>query len=159
MKTRKKIKIITDIISIIFTLLCLSQLFFVGLQKTEGESMSPTLDVHDITLVKRFPIEIVRGDIVICKEGGELLCKRVIAVPGDTIFISEDNNVYINGVLNSEFSLPDTYSEKSNYCNTELYIPSNMYFVMGDNRGNSLDSRFFGPLDKKLIVGRVLKIL
>jgi len=125
-------------------------------------SMEPTLLVGDRILVDKLSYHlhgVGRGDIVVfgrpprepATPGVTDLVKRVIGLPGDTIS-SPDGRVWIDGKPLKEPWLPKgtvTTGIKPQK------IPPNEYFVMGDNRGDSQDSRFFGPISKSLIVGRV----
>jgi signal peptidase I len=134
----------------------LFQAFFIP-----SESMEPTLKPGDRVLVNKLSYDlhsIHRGDIVVFKrppsEAGNPaikdLIKRVIGLPGDTIE-AIDGKVYINGQLHNEPYLP------AGTVTTNLprrVVPPGQYFVMGDNRSNSSDSRFIGPISGSLIVGR-----
>ena len=127
-----------------------------------SESMVPTLEVHDRVLVNKLSYklhDVHRGDIVVFKTPPGVdrsfkdLVKRVIGLPGETIE-ARKGHVYINHKLLKEPYLPrgtftDFYGLKS------YKIPKDSYWVMGDNRTNSRDSRFFKAISKKLIVGRV----
>jgi signal peptidase I len=125
-------------------------------------SMEPTLMIGDRILVDKLSYHlhgIGRGDIVVfSRPPGEVtspevkdLVKRVIGLPGDTIS-SPDGRVWIDGRPLNEPWLPKgtvTTGIKPQK------IPPDHYFVMGDNRGNSQDSRFFGAIPRSLIVGHV----
>jgi signal peptidase I len=125
-------------------------------------SMEPTLMIGDRILVDKLSYHlhsVHRGDIVVFgKPPGENspgvtdLVKRVIGLPGDTIS-SQDGRVYIDGKPLAEPWLP---SGTVTTGITTQKIPPNEYFVMGDNRTNSQDSRYFGPIQGSLIVGRVV---
>jgi signal peptidase I len=131
-----------------------------------SESMENTLKVGDRVLVNKLSYhmhDVHRGDIVVFKrppaEAGEPaikdLIKRVIAGPGDTIE-GRDGVVYVNGQALNETYLPSD-SCPGQACTTNLpkqVVPADHYFVMGDNRTNSKDSRVFGPISRSLIVGR-----
>jgi signal peptidase I len=128
-------------------------------------SMEPTLMVNDKVLVNKLSYDlhpIHRGDIVVFKKpphdyapGIKDLIKRVIGLPNETISAS-GGSVYINGRRLIETWLPQgvTTSDFG-----PVHIPANYYFVMGDNRGNSADSRVIGPIPKNLIVGRAFLIV
>jgi signal peptidase I len=123
--------------------------------------MEPTLKPGDRVLVNKLSYDlhsIHRGDIVVFKrppsEAGNPaikdLIKRVVGLPGETIE-QIDGRVYINGHPLKESYLPD------GTVTTNLprrVVPPGTYFVMGDNRSNSSDSRFIGPIPGSLIVGR-----
>ena len=124
-------------------------------------SMEPTLRPGDRVLVNKISYElhsIHRSDIVVFKrppsEGEDStikdLIKRVVGLPGETIE-SRDGLVYINGRLLNEPYLPRGTLTTSL---PQRVVPPDQYFVMGDNRNNSKDSRFIGPIAGHLIVGR-----
>jgi signal peptidase I len=124
-------------------------------------SMEPTLRPGDRVLVNKLSYDlhaIHRGDIVVFKrppaEANDPtikdLIKRVIGLPGDTIS-GHDGQVYINGKVFKESYLPRGTSTADFPPST---VPKDQYFVMGDNRGNSKDSRYIGPIPGHLIVGR-----
>jgi signal peptidase I len=124
-------------------------------------SMEPTLKPGDRVLVNKLSYDlhsIHRGDIVVFKRPPSEaddptikdLIKRVIGLPGDQIE-GRDGLVYINGQLLKEPYLPAGTVTTSLPLMT---VPAGQYFVMGDNRGNSKDSRFIGPIAGHLIVGR-----
>ena len=124
-------------------------------------SMEPTLKPGDRVLVNKLSYDlhpIHRGDIVVFRrppsEAGDTtirdLIKRVIGLPGDRIE-ARDGVVYINGQALKEPYLPAGTVTTTLPLTT---VPSGQYFVLGDNRGNSKDSRFIGPIPSHLIVGR-----
>jgi signal peptidase I len=126
-------------------------------------SMEPTLNVNDRVLVDKLSYHlhaVHRGDIIVfAKPPGEVLgpgindlVKRVIGLPGETIS-GENGQVYINGKPLAEPWLPKGVVTGEF---PPVHIPPGYYFVMGDNRGDSTDSRVFGPISGSLIVGRVV---
>jgi signal peptidase I len=136
-------------------------------------SMEPTLKVGDRILVNKLSYDlhgVDRGNIVVFKRppaencGGQFvadLVKRVIGLPGETISLS-GGYVYINGKKLNESWLPSSVQGISQpgpagtpYSLVKPYkIPANHYFMMGDNRTDSCDSRYWGPIDRNLIVGK-----
>jgi len=123
-------------------------------------SMYSTLDKGDRVLVNKLSYhmhDIHRGDIVVFERppgvpdnGIKDLIKRVVGLPGDTLE-SRDGHIYVNGK-----KLKEPYLDKGTTTVnlTRQTIPADHIFVMGDNRGNSEDSRVFGPIDEDLVVGR-----
>src|SRR5215204_4832376 len=121
-----------------------------------SQSMVPTLKVQDRVLVNKFIYRFTepqRGDIVVFKSvegGGEDLIKRVVGVPGDEIAV-RGGKLFVNGEPQKEPYVNKKYPDRSFYAPTT--VPKDHVFAMGDNRGNSADSRVFGPLPEKNIEG------
>lgn len=131
-------------------------------------SMEPTLKIGDKVLVDKLSYHlhsVHRGDIIVFKRppnyadpGVKDLIKRVIGLPGETISGCDNGQVCINGKLLSEPWLPKKYAYTANFA--PVHIPAGEYFVMGDHRSDSDDSRFqLGPISGKLIVGRAFLIV
>ena len=140
-------------------------------------SMVPTLQVGDRIIVNKLSYDlhsIHRGDIVVFArppledQAYADLVKRVIGLPGETIS-SEDGHIYIDGHRLSEPWLPPGPDSYTGALPDDAYqqfnmpgpvkIPAGQYYVMGDNRTDSEDSRFFGPIPKSLIVGRAVAVV
>ncbi|HZC19342.1 MAG TPA: signal peptidase I, partial [Rubrobacteraceae bacterium] len=131
--------------------------FVVEAFRIPSESMVPTLEVGDRVLANKFVYRFhkpERGDIVIFDGvGGEEdqeLIKRVVGLEGDTIQVN-DNTLYVNGEPQKEPYLNAELPSKGSYGPTE--VPRGQIFVMGDNRGNSSDSRVFGPVPLQNVRG------
>ncbi|HHY43659.1 MAG TPA: signal peptidase I [Coprothermobacter sp.] len=124
-------------------------------------SMVPTLQPGDVVIGLKSAIvgdDIKRGDIVIVGgafSNGELYVKRVIGLPGETISIN-DGEVYINGQKLEEPWLPSDGGFSSSGELSEIKLGENQYFVLGDNRFASRDSRSFGPVTKQEIKAKVV---
>lgn len=128
--------------------------------EVEGQSMSPTLEDGDRVFLNRWLYWIVgpsRGDVVSLDvpgyEGASV--KRVIALAGETVQI-RDGAVLVNGVPLAEPYLAEGVTTWAGAMSTNTYLISeDCYFVLGDNRADSLDSRRFGPVSRRWISGRV----
>lgn len=124
-----------------------------------GDSMIPTLTDGEslaVEKVSRYSSLPARGEIVILTDpdNGETLVKRVIGLPGDTIEI-KNSTVYVN-----EQAQTEPYVSAEPYNDMEAAtVPEDSIFVMGDNRYNSKDSRFIGPINKSYIIGRALYVI
>jgi signal peptidase I len=124
--------------------------------RVDGQSMEPALHTNERLVVEKLSYRLhgpQRFDIVVIRvpsQGNELLIKRVIGLPGDTVEI-RDGVVYINGApLDEPFIGQTTYPGRD----AKVTVPPLYVFVMGDNRTHSNDSRSFGPVPIDNIVGR-----
>ena len=122
-------------------------------------SMDPTLKINDRVLVNKLSYdlhEVHRGDIVVFEsppnetsENKDLI-KRVIGLPGETVE-AHDGRIHIDGqVLDEPYLEPHVQTATLD----KVTVPADHYWVMGDNRGNSRDSRYFGAIPESLIIGR-----
>ena len=127
-------------------------------------SMEPTLNIGDRVFVNKLAYSfhpVHRGDVVVftlpsgesAGTGVDDLIKRVIGLPGETIQARE-GRIYIDGRPLAEPWLPKGVSPVAGLPLERTRIPRDDYFLMGDNRGDSSDSRHFGPIPGNLIVGR-----
>ncbi len=127
--------------------------------KVEGTSMMPSLQDQERIFVNKFvyrlePIE--RGDIVVFRyprDPSKSYIKRVIGVTGDRIRI-DNGQVYVNGKRLGEDYVPLQYEDERSY--PEIVVPRNYYFVLGDHRSMSNDSRDFGPVKESFIYGKAV---
>lgn len=137
-------------------------LFVAQPHKVSGSSMVPTLHDGDYIITQKITYKLEdpqKGDIVVFKnprDESQDFIKRVIAIPGDTIMV-DGTLVYLNGQLLSEAYLPlGTPTFGRNFLNdgVEVKAGDNQYFVFGDNREHSSDSREWGPIPKEKIIGK-----
>lgn len=122
--------------------------------QVEGLSMFTTLNDKEILLLKKYDKDFQRFDVVVFNYGGTKLIKRIIGMPGDTIAYKE-NKLYVNG-KNIEEPFLTNNQQTADFTLEELgyeKVPENTYFVMGDNRTNSTDSRIIGPIPVSDIEG------
>ncbi len=135
---------------IVIVIVILIKLFIVTPIKVNGPSMNDTLHNNDVMILNEISYKfsgINRFDIVVVKLKDEYIIKRVIGLPGEKIMY-KDNQLYINGKkVKEDFNHADTNDIE------ELEIPIDKYFVLGDNRVNSTDSRIIGPVSIKDIKG------
>ena len=128
---------------------------FLPIFQISGDSMSPTLE-HDEIVVLLKTKKFERGDLIGFYYQGKILLKRVIALPEDEVAIDADGNVYVNGGLLEE---PYVTEKGLGDCDLEFpyKVPGTSYFVMGDRRSNSVDSRnsVVGSIPLEDIIGKV----
>lgn len=146
--------------SFVFSIILILIVFVFGFRVVgvDGESMMPTLNNMDWLAVQAINSTIERGDIVVITQPNitnEPLIKRVIAVGGDTLDINfMTGEVKVNGeVIDEPYIMAPTHNQGD--FNKPIRIPEGYLFVMGDNRNNSLDSRFstIGVIDERYVLG------
>lgn len=127
--------------------------------RVEGTSMLPRLEDRDRLFINKFVYHIEaigRGDIVVFRyprDEEKSYIKRVIGLPGDRLRIIQ-GQVFINGHPIGEPYVPEPYRDDRSY--PEITIPPDHYFMMGDHRSISQDSRVFGPVARELIYGKAV---
>lgn len=125
--------------------------------RVEGTSMMPRLENHDRLFINKFVYHIEainRGDVVVFHyplDPSKSYIKRVIGLPGDRIRIT-DGRVWLNGKMLREAYVPAKYRDDDSMA--AMVVPEGSYFVMGDHRSISSDSRAFGPVERSLIYGK-----
>ena len=127
--------------------------------KVEGTSMMPGLEDQERIFVNKFVYRlepISRGDVMVFRyprDPSKSFIKRVIGVAGDKIRI-EEGVVYVNGIPITEDYVPQQYADWRSQ--PEITVPEGSYFMMGDHRNMSNDSRDFGPVPQSYVVGKAV---
>jgi signal peptidase I len=127
--------------------------------RVEGTSMLPRLEDRDRLFINKFVYHIAgieRGDVVVFhypRDPEKSYIKRVIALPGDRLRIDR-GMVWLNGKPQPENYVPDEYRDTRSF--EETVVPEGYYFMMGDHRSISSDSREFGPVERSLIYGKAV---
>ena len=140
---------------LIIILVILFKRYVMSPVKVNGTSMMNTLHHGDIMILNNSAYyfnDIKRFDIVVIKEDNEYIIKRVIGLPGEKVEY-KNNKLYINNKL-----IKDNYG-KATTDDFKYKVEKNSYFVLGDNRTNSMDSRVFGSFKKKDILGKTNLII
>ena len=146
-------KVIKELIPyiIIVVVVVLIRSFIATPVRVDGDSMNKTFNNGDILILYKLS-KIKRFDVIVLHEekDNEKIIKRVIGMPGDTVAI-KDGEIYINDKkIDDEYA----YGITSDY--DRITLKSDEYFILGDNRLISKDSRYFGPIKEKEIKGKVV---
>lgn len=150
-----------------FAFFLIVYIFFLQPHQVSGHSMDNNFQDGQYVLTDKVSFRFrspKRGEVIVfhapknaCPNGTDCdFIKRIIALPGESISI-QDNKYYLNGQLLDEQYIPSTMpTVPGSYMeNKTITLKEDEYFVSGDNRTGSSDSRFWGPIDKENIVGRV----
>lgn len=135
----------------------LTHYFFLSVLVVRGKSMIPNFTDGEVLMINKIAYRIAppeRGDVVAMYWPGETekrFIKRIVGLPGETVRVSA-GLVYIN-----DAHLEESYLDSSVTTSSELTrtLQSNEYFVFGDNRANSSDSRAWGPVPKSFLIGKI----
>ena len=130
-----------------------------GLAVVRGDSMSPTLREGDLALFLRIVPRYQAGDVVLVEQDGEELVKRVVALPGQTVDIDgAAGTLLVDGTPLNEPYLTERTEPKEGI-SYPLTLGADEYFVLGDHRENSRDSRNYGPVAGARLDGKLLLLL
>lgn len=159
MEISKRLEKILTYSFVVVLIIFLIKIFLIDITIVIGSSMFPTITRNEMCFYKKIQLDKIKhDDIAIIKDnytnqGYGYLIKRIIACPGDNLVI-EDGKVKVNGVEKNEFG--ETLIENDIKNKLNLKISESEYFVMGDNRRNSMDSRYFGCVKKEDIKGLLI---
>lgn len=130
-----------------------------GITPMRNQDMMPKISAGDLMVYERLGNSWISGDVVVWKKEGKTYTGRIVAVPGDQVKITEEESLEINGSVVAEsdiFYKTPAYEGAVTY---PLTLLSGEYFVLGDFREGAKDSRYFGPIERKEIKGKVLVVL
>lgn len=155
-KLKKTLKKIYPYIIVVIVVVLIRS-FIITPAMVDGNSMLPNLQDNNVVILNKLDYrlnDIKRFDVVVVNYNGEKLIKRVIGLPGEHVEY-KNGLLYINGFVTDEnFTHADTNDFKLETIGY-LKIPGDKYFVVGDNRNDSVDSRVIGLIDKGDILGSV----
>ena len=152
---RKALRGTVAVLVVVAAIAVLITTLFLPILQISGDSMAPTLE-HDEIVILLKTKEFERGDLISFYFQGKILLKRVIGLPEDEIAIDAEGNVYVNGEILDE---PYVTEKGLGDCDLEFpfKVPGTSYFVLGDQRSNSVDSRnsVIGAISRDDIIGKV----
>lgn len=152
---RQSLRSTVSVLVVVAAVAVLIATLFLPILQISGDSMSPTLEHNEIVVLLKTK-EFDRGDLIGFYYQGKILLKRVIALPEDEVVIDSDGNVYVNQCLLEE---PYVTEKVLGDCDLDFpyKVPGTGYFVLGDQRSNSVDSRnsVVGAIPREDIIGRI----
>lgn len=156
---RKTLRSTVGVLIVVAALAVLAATMWLPVLRIYGTSMTPTLNAGDIVMTIKGS-DFKTGDVIAFYYNNKILVKRVIAGPGDWVYIDDDGNVFVNGE-----ELDEPYLQEKALGDTDIeypyQVPEKRWFVMGDHRSVSLDSRTraIGPVAEEMIVGKLTAVL
>jgi signal peptidase I len=152
---RQSLRGTISVLVVVAAIAVLVATLFLPILQISGDSMSPTLEHDEIVILVKTK-EFNRGDLIGFYYQGKILLKRVIALPDEEVAIDAEGNVYVNGEVLEE---PYVTDKGLGDCDLEFpyKVPGTGYFVLGDQRSNSVDSRnsVIGAISQDDIIGKV----
>lgn len=152
---RQSLRSTISVLVVVAAIAVLVATLFLPILQISGDSMSPTLEHDEIVILVKTK-EFNRGDLIGFYYQGKILLKRVIALPDEEVAIDAEGNVYVNGEVLEE---PYVTDKGLGDCDLEFpyKVPGTGYFVLGDQRSNSVDSRnsVIGAISQDDIIGKV----
>ena len=152
---RQSLRSTVSVLVVVAAVAVLITTLFLPILQISGDSMSPTLAHNEIVVLLKTR-DFQQGDLIGFYYQGKILLKRVIALPEDEVVIDSDGNVYVNAQLLEE---PYVTDKSLGDCDLEFpyKVPGTGYFVLGDRRSNSVDSRnsMVGTISQDDIIGKV----
>ncbi len=156
-KIKKRALIGIAILCTILSIYSIVNIFFIGIEGIKSDNMKETIKINDMVTVDKRNISISRGHVYKFKKDKENLIARCIGVGGDTIKV-ENDKVFVNGMLFAENYVSSKINGNVNF---EVLVPEGEYFMLGDNRGSSFDSRYWDYkfIPKDDFIGEITSIV
>lgn len=164
-KGKKPQSLLNDIILLLLKIglvsvfLIFMNMFFFGVAQARDTSMSPAAKEGDIVIYYRSDKDYSNGDVVVLDYNGKTQIRRVVAVAGDTVDISPDGGLIINGSMQIENSLYTQTLPYTEGITFPVTVKEGAVFVLGDNRENAEDSRIYGTVNESATKGTVMTVI
>ena len=157
----KKREAISFLIKLLILLLVMGILCGVvyGLTPVKNEDMSPGIHAGDIMLYYRLEKNINNGDVLVIGKEGKKYTGRVVARENDTVEITEEGELKVNGSLVMENNIYYKTPKYEDYVRYPLKLEDNQYFILGDYREGARDSRYFGAVNEDEIEGKIITVI
>ncbi len=133
--------------------------FIIGTETVSSHDMTPAVNMGDRIVYSRVNKDPVAHDVIVFKKDGKTCISRVIAIPGDEVEVTENGAVKVNGNIIVEEKIYSQTFPYTEFVKYPITLASDEYFVLGDNRMTGVDSRYYGPVKKKEILGTLILVI
>ena len=141
---------------ITFVIIFIVFAFFIGIKMAPNEDMEPRISAGDILIYYKIDKTPSSQDVIIFNKNNTQYVGRVIALPGDEIEITKEENVIVNGNTIIESKIYGSTPYYEGFVEYPVKLSSNEYFILADKRQGGEDSRYFGPINQKEIKGTII---
>ena len=146
------------LVAIILLLVILLAYFF-GITPMENDDMSPRISAGDLLLYYRLADDYVTGDVMVFEKNGQQYVGRIVAQGGDTVQVTDQATLVINGSTVLESDIYYTTPKYDNGPTYPLTLAADEYFILCDYREGARDSRYFGPVSQSEVKGKVITVV
>ncbi len=133
--------------------------FVFGIQSAPNGDMSPNIKAGDLLLYYRLEKSCQAQDVVVLRKNGTNYVGRIVAVGGDTVEITDDDRLVINGNTMTETNIYTATPRYEGFVEYPLTAAQDSYFVLADHRAGSEDSRYYGTVQKSEVLGKVITVI
>ncbi|MBR6717115.1 MAG: signal peptidase I [Oscillospiraceae bacterium] len=144
---------------IIVTVVWLLFGYVFGLMPAPNDDMAPNIRSGDLLLYYRLNKSVQPQDVVVLRKNGTTYVARVIAAGGDTVEVTDDARLVINGNAVSETNIYTSTPRYEGFVEYPLTVPADSFFVLADHRSGSEDSRYYGTVSKDELLGRIITVV
>ena len=149
---------LVKLVAIILLLVILLAYFF-GITPMENDDMSPRISAGDLLLYYRLADDYVTGDVMVFEKNGQQYVGRIVAQGGDTVQVTDQATLVINGSTVLESDIYYTTPKYDNGPTYPLTLAADEYFILCDYREGARDSRYFGPVSQSEVKGKVITVV
>ena len=133
--------------------------FICGLATAPNNDMSPQIKTSDLLLYYRLENDFKAQDVVVLMKNDTRYIGRIVAAPGDTVEVTEKETLVINGNTVTENNIYTPTPEYEGFVKYPVTLGSDQYFILSDYRNGGEDSRYYGVVEKKEIIGTVITVI
>lgn len=151
----------SDLKKVVFLIFFLIVMFrgIFGVTQEYGTNMEPAIEDRDFMLYYRLQNSYIEGNVVVYEKQGATRIGRIVAIPGESVEITKDGKLVINGYIQADISLDERYNLENGDGTGEIQLKDQEYYILNDDCKSIEDSRSFGVIKEKEIQGVVITVI